>query len=849
MKSLLRISVLGCLLTCVSYMTAQQVSTLYFLENAPMRHAINPAFQPISSFYITLPIVGYTNAAVGTNGWALSDFSRDEAGLISLSSALSNSADWLKGKPRVFALSVDMETSLLGLGFRVKDRGYFHLNISERLSIGMDVSNTLFTMNDPSVTQSSIISVGANVLAYTNIAAGYSHVINDHWTVGGKLKVLLGEANVVADLSQVEYVPANNRLYLASAVGNMHLAAPLRWENLPADLENIEDINLGDLLPDFEAPIKDLVGEFIKPVGVGAAFDLGVTYKPIKNLQITASVTDLGFMRWLRHAKANVDFTRKYFNVEDYLNDHPDAMLDTTGNIFADLSEIVGDFNVSGVTINPRSSQWGMLTANLSVGVDANFWKNRIGVGVYSRTQFCNNRVAEELTFGLAIRPANWFQLAASYSLINGRGSNIGAALSLAPYDGVMLTLATDYVPLKYTKDIAFSSLNGKMLPYKTPGLNLSVGMAIAVGTNTKRTLALQTGSEPKTRKRDLDNDGVRNSMDLCPNTPLNVKVDANGCPFDTDGDGVADYLDRCPHTPAEAYGRVDSAGCPLDTDRDGVYDYLDACPNTPFEARNHVSVNGCPLDTDGDGVEDYLDRCPNTPEEATGYISADGCPLDYDGDGVFDYLDRCPNTPREAIGCVNVDGCPKDADEDGVYDCYDKCPYTELIARNHVDVSGCPLDTDGDGLCDYEDQCPTVPGTKAEKGCPEVKREVRSLLEKAMASIQFENGRAVLKESSYEILDLIADLFIENPEYRVEVQGHTDDLGQYDFNLDLSNRRAHSVRAYLVNQGVPASQLTARGYGSNKPIADNATKEGRNINTRVAFDITVDPLLSDTID
>jgi len=108
----------------------------------------------------------------------------------------------------------------------------------------------------------------------------------------------------------------------------------------------------------------------------------------------------------------------------------------------------------------------------------------------------------------------------------------------------------------------------------------------------------------------------------LCPNTPLNVKVDEFGCPLDSDGDGIPDYLDKCPNTPTGT--KVDATGCPLDSDGDGVPDYLDKCPNTPTGVK--VDVNGCPLDSDGDGVPDYLDKCPNTPLGVQ--VDADGCPI-----------------------------------------------------------------------------------------------------------------------------------------------------------------------------------------------------------------------------
>lgn len=112
---------------------------------------------------------------------------------------------------------------------------------------------------------------------------------------------------------------------------------------------------------------------------------------------------------------------------------------------------------------------------------------------------------------------------------------------------------------------------------------------------------------------RDSDKDGVYNRGDLCPDTPLGVIVDDDGCPMDSDLDGVPDGWDACPNTPRGA--TVDEHGCPWDSDLDMVLNGLDQCPDTPPGAL--VDVNGCPFDTDNDGYLDGIDRCPDTPPGA----------------------------------------------------------------------------------------------------------------------------------------------------------------------------------------------------------------------------------------
>jgi OOP family OmpA-OmpF porin len=131
---------------------------------------------------------------------------------------------------------------------------------------------------------------------------------------------------------------------------------------------------------------------------------------------------------------------------------------------------------------------------------------------------------------------------------------------------------------------------------------------------------------EPRTRTVDTDGDGVIDSVDRCPGTPLGALVNAEGCELDADVDGVVDRLDRCPGTPRGA--TVDLQGCPADSDGDGVFDGIDQCPDTPAGAT--VDLQGCPADSDGDGVFDGIDQCPDTIRGAL--VDSVGCGFQLSG-------------------------------------------------------------------------------------------------------------------------------------------------------------------------------------------------------------------------
>ncbi len=214
------------------------------------------------------------------------------------------------------------------------------------------------------------------------------------------------------------------------------------------------------------------------------------------------------------------------------------------------------------------------------------------------------------------------------------------------------------------------------------------------------------------------------------------------------------------------------------------------------------------------------------------------GCLPDRDRDGVPDLVDKCP----DLFGIKALDGC-NDRDGDGVLDHEDDCPDEPGLKR----LKGCPDkgngDRDGDGVIDREDLCPDVKGTKANKGCPElVSKEQKKIIEDA-TKVLFEVDKADLKPESSQILDRLANLIMElkakHGNIKIRLDGHTDNDGTNEHNLDLSRNRARSVKDYLVMKGIEEISISTAGYGEEKPIVSNATPQGKKQNRRVEIAIT----------
>lgn len=312
----------------------------------------------------------------------------------------------------------------------------------------------------------------------------------------------------------------------------------------------------------------------------------------------------------------------------------------------------------------------------------------------------------------------------------------------------------------------------------------------------------------------DTDNDGIPDSEDAC--VDVAGLKEFKGCP-DTDGDKIIDSEDACP----TVAGLQEFKGCP-DTDGDKIIDSEDACPTVAGVA----ALKGCP-DADADGITDAEDVCPNN----AGPKENQGCP-DQDQDGLFDFVDNCPTV----AGPKENQGCPwPDTDGDGLLDKDDDCPNLAGPKAN----KGCPYkDSDNDGSLDKDDDCPNTPGPKTNKGCPVIEQAVIEVLKTAFDNLEFETNKDIIFESSKPSLNELAEVLNKKTTWKLEIAGHTDNVGDDNLNLVLSKKRAEAVKAYLISQGVDEARLITKYFGETKPIASNDTPEGRQKNRRVEMKI-----------
>ena len=817
---------------------AQQDLTLYNMRYLHQASFTNPAFFPECKVNVGIPALSGTHIRLGNSGFVYKDFVE----LQSDNTLTLTPINALGAMKELNYLDQEFRSDIIHFGFRLKQKNYVSLNISVReqfrLSYPQDIFTLAFDGNgltpaqagaDPAINnpdygllgeRADLDGFGIDMNVFTEIGVQYARKLleDDKLTIGFRPKVLFGATNIHTRTSEAGLYTDPYDYKIATDA------------NFELNTANLDTANLTD-----PASYTD-AGDSL--INLGFGLDLGATYDITDKFQVSGSATDIGFITW----KSNVnnyhlvgqDTFRGVEGIEGELL----GGVDSTGTLQEDLIEGLTD-GFSDTTDADQYRTW--LTARYNIGANYQFTE-RQNVGLLLNGHMIKRKLRAAMTLSYNYRLRKWIGFSANYSIYNRSFANVGVGLSLNlwPIQGyVMMDNVLAPFMLQNTKNVHFRA-----------GINLTFGCSNdrdGDGIPDNKDDCVDTPGLPEFKGcPDTDGDKIMDKLDSC--VTVAGPKETNGCP-DRDGDGIIDPEDDCPDTP----GIPEFKGCP-DVDEDGIMDKDDECPTDA----GLPEFNGCP-DTDGDGIKDLDDKCPEKPgsvefegcpdtdedglpdhkdscPETAGPVDNNGCPYgDKDGDGVLDKDDACLDTP----GPAENKGCPyADLDGDGVLDKYDSCIDTPGPAENN----GCPYsDLDGDGVLDKDDRCPQTPGPAANQGCPEIEEEEQEVLNTAFENLEFETGKDVIKSTSYESLDNLAGLLVKKEDWKIQISGHTDAVGNDASNMKLSEKRSKAVGSYLESKGVPTDRMVVQWFGETKPVADNGTAEGRAKNRRVEMEVIFD--------
>jgi hypothetical protein len=441
----------------------QAVKTSYFMDKSIERTALNPAFTPERS-YFSIPVLGSVNAGFGTNGLTVGNFLfPGKNGKLVTGFDGSIAADKFPGRlPKHNILDVEAGFDIVRGGW-YHNRSFWSYNIGLRNVTSVNIPRSLFEFvkNGSSEKGYNMSGMTIDELLYLEIGVGYARPVNDRLTVGGRLKVLPGLANVRAKFNRLNAT-------LAGDVWSVTSEAELRTSINGVTMKEKEDeqgryVDLGK----FDSKLNPGIS------GMGAGVDLGASYRLLDNLVLSASVLDLGFINWNRESTETAHATGEViFNGFDMpVGDGDDQT--SVGDQIKDLGEDAK--SLVRFRKGTPAARTTALATSLLLGGEYTLLDGKIGFGMLYSTRFYAAGALSELTASTNFQPASWFGASISYSMLRGYNT-CGLALNFSP-GGFNFFVGTDYIPFRLTP---------QGIPVNAKGLNLNLGMSVQFGKGPK---------------------------------------------------------------------------------------------------------------------------------------------------------------------------------------------------------------------------------------------------------------------------------------------------------------------------------------------------------------------------
>lgn len=460
---------------CVLPANAQFLRTSYFMEGTHYRQQLNPALVPTRG-YFNIPVLGSVNATVSSTSLGYQDI----IDIFDNDNEFYKDPKFLNSLKDNNNLNVNLSTEILSAGW-YKGENFWSVNVGFRADVGAKLTKSLFNFlsemdqldNNWTHNSYDIRNEQLNVNSFFEVGLGYAREITPRLTVGGKVKVLLGAGNMELKINKAYMnanLPSNERIaeLQQMEIKDMGQVEALRKEIVDYKAELMVDATLESsfkgliLEKDQNDPNNEYINDFdfeAKDMGIsgyGMGIDLGVSYKIMDNLTVSASILDLGFITWSKSgtklATATGDIDMKGQTYADQLA-HATTIPEAQGVIdgFSNdadhyLSRVGGgdvlDYELLQLKEQEVSkSRQSRLASTFIVGAEYGFLNNKLGLGVLSTTRLLEPKVLTEVTVSANYRPKSWFNVALSYSAIQSAGKSFGLGLKLGP-----VFLGTDYM-------------------------------------------------------------------------------------------------------------------------------------------------------------------------------------------------------------------------------------------------------------------------------------------------------------------------------------------------------------------------------------------------------------------
>lgn len=424
---------------------AQSTASGFFNDGYMYRHNINPAVGNRQS-YFAIPVLGNVDLSLRSTVGAGDLVYWQNGKTVSFLHPDIDTDKAVRPFKKDIRMEQDMRLDLLSMGFAgSRGRGYTTLSLGVREHASVSLPGQLFRAAKEGITNATydLSGISAHADAFGELAIGHSHKVGEHLELGGKLKVLVGGANVDA-------AAKGTQLYLGDDSWTATVDAEVQ-----ASVKGLRYISKTEMRgPEGQQKPHSYVNEldFDSPGinGFGAALDLGAVYTVGKDLKIGVAVLDLGGIKWNNNMLASTNGPREV-NTDGYEFSVDEDDANSFDNEFERLGDAVKDlYELSDM--GDKGSRFAMLGATLNASLEYQMpFYRRMSVGLLSTTRFQGDRTWNEERFSLNLAPVNWFAL--SVTAATGTfGASYGGMVSLHP-KGFSIYAGADCLGAPYDKN------------------------------------------------------------------------------------------------------------------------------------------------------------------------------------------------------------------------------------------------------------------------------------------------------------------------------------------------------------------------------------------------------------
>ncbi len=443
-------------------------NTIYHMSGIPQSNRVNPAFQPQSNLYIGFPLISQLRAEAVSNSLDYSDVIYPhpfEDSLITFLHPLGDKEEFLNKLEPLNYLSTDIRATLISAGFRTPV-GFFSLDLSTRTDESFHYSSDLVRLFIKGAQEGEtydLSGTGINATAFDEVSVGWSYHLFDNLQVGARARLLFGIADLSTESPELTLRTSRDAWDMDA---DMTVNASLPFAEVLYDEDGmIEDILVTDDLNQFDLFVLNRYLFNLRNPGFG--IDLGISYRPIMPLQVSASVLDLGFISWGDEVhRAEYQGNYSFEGIELNPFDLPEDL--SLGDYLDSTFSQIGDTLSGFLEFSPGGNYRGRLNTKIYVGASYDVTPY-FNVGLLSRTDLLQGSIAQRFTASANIRAGRIVHFSASYSTIGTRLHNIGTGISFN-FGPVNLYMVSD------------NALSVLLMPQETYAANIWFGLNLVFG-------------------------------------------------------------------------------------------------------------------------------------------------------------------------------------------------------------------------------------------------------------------------------------------------------------------------------------------------------------------------------